>query len=87
MPTHDNASEKATTTLPGIVQKIISPPYPAAPEKAQIVVETADHLYRELRVENKLTNEDGEQVKLKPGAEVEVTIAADEAQTTQADRP
>jgi hypothetical protein len=87
MPTHENTSEKASTTLPGIVQKIISPPCPEAPEKAQILVESADHLYRELRLENRLTNEDGEQVKLKPGAEVEVTIAADEAQTTQTDRP
>ncbi len=86
MPTHENASEKASTTLPGTVQKIISPPYPQAPEKAQILVETADHLYRELRVENKLTNEDGVPVKLKPGAEVEVTIAADPAETTRSDQ-
>ncbi len=87
MPTQENSSEKASTTLPGTVQKIISSPYPQAPEKAQIVVETADHLYRELRVENRLTNEDGEPVKLKPGAEVEVTIAADQTQTVQPDRP
>ncbi len=81
MSNEPNASEKATTTLSGTVQKIIPPPCPEAPEKAQILVESADHLYRELRVENKLTNEDGEAVKLKPGAEVEVTIAADDVET------
>ena len=34
------------------------------------------HLYRELRIENTLVTADGEKVKLKPGAEVDVTIEA-----------
>ena len=72
--------KKATTKLPGIVQRVIKPhPDSGEPEKAQISVEGADHLYRELRVPNKLTDEDGHQVKLKPGAEVEVKIEAEEA--------
>ena len=47
------------------------------PEKAQIAVEQADHLYREIRIENSLQDEEGKQVRLKPGAEVDVTIEAD----------
>jgi hypothetical protein len=69
-------SEKPSTTLPATVEKIITSPSPHEPEKAQISVEGADHLYRELRIENTLTDEDGHKVRLKPGAEVEVTIEA-----------
>jgi hypothetical protein len=75
-------SEKATATLPATVEKVIKPPYDGAPEKVQIAVEGADHLYRELRLENSLTDENGEQVRLKPGAEIEVTIAAEPKATT-----
>lgn len=70
-------SEKPSTTLPATVEKIIKPPFPSEPEKAQIAVHGADHLYRELRIENTLTDENGDTVRLKPGAEVEVTIAAE----------
>jgi hypothetical protein len=78
-------SEKPATTLPATVEKIIKSPSPSEPEKAQIVVEGADHLYRELRIENTLQDENGEKVSLKPGAEVEVTIEAEpEATTPQA---
>jgi hypothetical protein len=69
--------DKPSTTLPGTVEKIIKSPVRDEPEKAQIAVEGADPLYREIRIENKLTDENGEEAKLKPGAEVEVTIAAD----------
>ncbi len=69
-------SEKPSTTLPAVVDKVIKPPSPDEPEKAQITVEGADHLYRELRIENTLTDENGEKVRLKPGAEVGVTIEA-----------
>jgi uncharacterized membrane protein len=69
-------SEKPSATLTGTVEKIIKPLSSKEPEKAQIVVEDADPLYRELRVENTLTNENGEKVRLKAGAEVEVTIEA-----------
>ena len=37
----------------------------------------ADHLYREIRVENELTDENGEKVTLKPGAEVDLVLEAD----------
>jgi hypothetical protein len=69
-------SEKPSTTLPAVVEKVIKPQTPGETEKAQINVQGADHLYRELRIDNTLTDENGEKVRLKPGAEVDVTIEA-----------
>jgi hypothetical protein len=78
-----NPTEKPNTTIPAAVEKIIRPmPFSKEPEKAQIAVEGADHLYRELRIENSLTDENGRKVGLKPGAEVEVTVEADPEATT-----
>jgi hypothetical protein len=74
--------EKPATTLPGTVQKILPPPHPDLPEKAEIAVEGADELYREIRIENTLTDEKGNEVKLKPGAQVEVTVEAKPEDTT-----
>ena len=74
-------AEKPATTLSGTVEKIIQSPVPNEPEKAQIAVEGADHLYRELRIENTLTDENGEEVRLKEGAKVEVTVQADPEHT------
>lgn len=76
-------SEKPSTTLPATVEKIIKSPSPSEPEKAQISVEGADHLYREIRIENRLTDENGDKVRLKQGAEVEVTIEAEPEATTR----
>ena len=75
---------KASTTLPGKVEKIIPPhPFSTEPEKAQIAVEGADHrLYREIRVPNALEDENGQKVKLKEGADVDVKIEADPVVTT-----
>lgn len=75
-------SKKRSTTLPATVEKIIKPIYPREPEKAQISVEGADHLYKELRIDNILTDEKGDEVRLKQGAEVEVTIQAESDATT-----
>jgi len=75
-------TEKPSVTLPGTVEKIIPPTGPGEPEKAQIDVEGADDLYRELRIENALTTENGQKVKLKKGAEVDVTVEADPKATT-----
>lgn len=74
--------EKSSTTRPGVVEKIIKPVVPEEPEKAQIAVEGADHLYREIRIENTLIDEKGKEVKLKEGAEVEVIVEADPKDTT-----
>ena len=75
-------SEKSSTILPGTVDKIITSPYSDEPEKAQISVEGADHLYREIRIDNTLTNENGDEVSLKRGAHVEVTVEAAVEDTT-----
>jgi hypothetical protein len=69
--------EKATVTLTGTVEKIISPISPNQPEKAQVAVEGAEDLYKEIRVENTLQDESGNEVALKKGAKVEVTIEAE----------
>ncbi len=77
-----SSPEKATVTLPGTVEKIIPPIAPTGPEKAQITVEGAEHLYREIRVDNTLQDAEGNDVSLKKGATVEVIIAADPEETT-----
>lgn len=51
------------------------------PEKAEIAVEGADHLYKEIRIENTLEDEQGRKVKLKEGAQVEVVVEADPKDT------
>ncbi len=68
---------KKRKKLPGTVEKIIKPLLPSQPEKAQIDIEGADDLYREIRIENTLTDEHGEEVRLKQGAQVDVSIEAD----------
>ncbi len=46
-------------------------------ERKSIDIEAADDLYREIRIENTLTDEHGEEVHLKQGAQVDVSIEAD----------
>jgi len=68
--------EQPSVSMPGTVDKLIPSPGPSQPEEAQIAVDGPDHRYRDLRIENALTNEHGEDVKLKKGAHVEVTVTA-----------
>jgi hypothetical protein len=70
-------AEKAAVRLSGTVDKIIPAIHPGEPEKAQITVEGAEDLYREIRVDNTLKDSNGKPVSLKKGAEVEVTIKAE----------
>lgn len=74
-------TEKPSVTLPGTVERIIKSPRPSEPEKAQISLEGGDELYREIRIENTLTDKNGNEVRLKIGAEVEVTVEADQDAT------
>ena len=67
---------KAKIVKPGKVKKIIKAPYRGVPEKAEISVEGADELYKEIRIENRLEDANGNDVKLKQGAEVEVAVEA-----------
>jgi hypothetical protein len=58
----------------GAVVKIIPSPRPSQPEQVQVAVDGADHRYRDLRIDNAFTDEHGDDVKLKKGAHVEVTV-------------
>lgn len=68
-------SRKKRKKLRGTVKKVIKFPY--SREKAEIDVHEAEDLYREIRVDNELTDDTGEKGSLKPGAEVDVVIEAD----------
>jgi len=70
-------SARPSITLPGYVEKIIPPPHPSLSEKAQIVIYDADHMYREIRVENRLGCAKGKPCRLKTGAHVDIRIEAD----------
>jgi len=73
----ENCVSKRRKKLRGAVQKVITPCYPSQAEKAQIDIEEADDLYREIRVDNVLTDEKGKTRALKPGEEVDIIIEAD----------
>lgn len=70
----------------GTVQEVLKPLLSDEPEKAQISVHEAEELYREIRIENVLTDEKGEKVRLKPGADVDVVVEADTDATTKMPR-
>jgi hypothetical protein len=70
-------TENPSTTLTGTVEKLIKSPISTEPDKAQIAVRGADDLYKELRIENTLTDAAGNEVRLKIGAKVEVTVEAE----------
>ena len=73
-------AEKPNVKLPATVEKIIKPPDPRMPEKAQISIERgAEPLYQEIRIENNLKDSRGHDVKLKEGAKVEVTVEASDS--------
>jgi len=78
-------SEQPSVSMPGTVDKIISSPGPGQPEKAQIAVGEADHGYQDLRIENTLTDENGDDVRLEKGAHVEVTVTTEPVAGTNKD--
>ena len=69
--------EPPSATMPGTVDKIVPSRRPGQPEQAQIAVDGAEHRYRELRIDNSFTDEHGDEVKLKKGARVAVTVTAE----------
>jgi hypothetical protein len=71
-----------SVSLPGTVDRIIPAKRSNKSEKAQIGVDGADQLYRKLRIDNALVDEHGDDVKLKRGAHVEVTVAAEAKSST-----
>ena len=81
--TKQTENDKPAVTIPGTVEKIIPPVFPGEPEKAEITLNDADPLYGQVRVENTLTNANGEAVGLKKGAQVDVTIEAEPKDTVK----
>ena len=74
---------KKRKKLKGTVQKIIKPLRPSEPEKAQIDIQGADDLYREIRIDNELADEKGDKAQLKEGADVDVIVEADSSATVK----
>jgi hypothetical protein len=74
--------EQPRATMPGTVDRIIPASRPSRRERAQIAVEGADRRYRDLRIENILTDENGDDVRLKKGAHVEVTVSTEPEKST-----
>jgi hypothetical protein len=74
--------KKPRTTKHGTVKKIIKSPDPSVPEKAEVEVHEADELYKEIRIDNVLEDEQGKKVKLKEDAPVDITVEADQNSTT-----
>jgi len=74
--------EQPSVSMPGTVDKIIPSPSPSQPEQAQIGVEGADTQKQDLRIENALTDEYGDDVKLEKGAHVEITVTAEPKTST-----
>ena len=68
--------EQPRTVIPGTVDKLIPSSRPSQLDEAQIAI-AGDEGYRDLRIENSLTDEHGDEVKLKKGAQVEVTVTAE----------
>ena len=74
---------KKRKKLRGSVKKVIKSPIPSEPEKAEIVIHDAEDLYKEIRIENVVTNEDGKEDKLKTGEQVDLIVEADSNQNKQ----
>src|SRR5689334_11045498 len=64
-------------TLHGSVKKIIKPVTPSEPEKAEIDIHEGDELFREIRIENVVTDENGKKDKLQQGEDVDLIVEAD----------
>ena len=68
---------KKRKKLTGTVKKIIKPYSPDEPEKAEVDIQEADPLYREIRVENVVTDDNGKKERLRQGAHVDIILEAD----------
>jgi len=80
-------TENPSTTLHGTVDKIITSRVSSETEKAQISIDGADDLYKQLRIKNTLTDEGGNEVCLERGANVEITVEVDpQASSTKNDK-
>ena len=79
--------EQPSTITPGTVTKIIASRRTNLPEKAQIAVAGAPLSCREIRIENTLTDDYGDDVRLKKGGHIEITVTADDDRHRKQRRP
>jgi hypothetical protein len=70
-------------TVPDVVQKIVESVYPDQAEKIEISISAAEDLFREIRIENTLTDVDGQPVGLKTGAQLDGTFEAEAKDTAR----
>src|SRR5579859_1699649 len=64
---------RAWKAVTGVVRKLLTPIYPTQPERVEISIPEADHLFREIRIANEFVSPDGGSVALKTGAQVYIT--------------
>jgi hypothetical protein len=77
----DRTPGPTSTTMPGTVVQIIPSRRPDKPDSAQIALDVDEESHRTFIIENSLTDEHGDDVKLKKGAPVEVTVTAEDQRT------
>lgn len=82
-PSPSGLSNRARKLLSGSVQKILTDFYANQSEKAEIGIDEAEHLFREIRIDNTFTGVDGQTVALKQGARVAITVEANATDTVQ----
>jgi hypothetical protein len=66
--------EQPSASMSGRVDKIIPEQNPSQPERVDISIEQGHQPSQFLRVENSLTDENGDEVRLKKGAHVDITV-------------
>src|SRR5258708_3205620 len=75
-------AKKPSVTLPGTVEEIIESPHPSIPEKAETSIQEPNELHQDIPTENPFTTDIRNQLRLKKGALVEVTVEAAAGATT-----
>lgn len=73
----ESKAPRAKVIKQGTVRSVIRSLDPMEPEKAEITVHGADPLYREIRLENSLRDDQGNEVRLVADQRVEVIIQTD----------
>jgi hypothetical protein len=76
----ERVSQQPRTLIPGTVGKIIQFRTPRLQETAQISIE-GESGYRKLRVENSLTDEHGDEVKLEKGVTSRLLLQANQRES------
>lgn len=71
-----NSEEKPAVTLDGVVERILPAVRPGGVERVQIILQGADDLFREIRIDNTLRDKAGNSAGLKLGDRVKVRIEA-----------